>query len=151
MNNKRILIIGLGLIGGSYAKRLSSLGYEVFAISDKGSDIDSAKEDGVIVDGYTSVSEEIISSFDRMVFALYPLAFLSWMERYANLLRRGTIITDVTGVKRGIVYEITPRLPAGVEFIASHPMAGKQKSGYEYSSASLFEGRNYLTSSQPPS
>ena len=79
-----------------------------------------------------------------MVFALYPHIFVEWIEQNQHLLKSGALITDVTGVKGGIVYKIQDMLRPDVEFIAAHPMAGLEVSGVENSTDKIFAGANYI-------
>lgn len=140
----KILIVGLGLIGGSYAEALSKKGYEVGAIDQKQEAIDFALRKGYIASGKTSVDKDYVGKFDVVVFALYPHAFVEWIEKYQNCLKSGAIVTDVTGVKGGIVYDVQNMLRDDVEFIAAHPMAGRECSGVENAKAEIFEGANYI-------
>ena len=140
----KILIVGLGLIGGSYAEALSKKGYEVGAIDQKQEAIDFALHKGYIASGKTSVDKDYVGKFDIVVFALYPHAFVEWIEKYQNCLKSGAIVTDVTGVKGGVVCDVQNALRKDVEFIAAHPMAGRECSGVENANAEIFEGANYL-------
>ena len=140
----KILIVGLGLIGGSYAEALSKKGYEVGAIDQKQEAIDFALRKGYIASGKTSVDKDYVGKFDIVVFALYPHAFVEWIEKYQNCLKSGAIVTDVTGVKGGVVCEVQNALRKDVEFIAAHPMAGRECSGVENAKAEIFEGANYI-------
>lgn len=140
----KILIVGLGLIGGSYAEALSKKGYEVGAIDQKQEAIDFALRKGYIASGKTSVDKDYVGKFDIVVFALYPHAFVEWIEKYQNCLKSGAIITDVTGVKGGVVCDVQNALRKDVEFIAAHPMAGRECSGVENAKAEIFEGANYI-------
>lgn len=142
--NKRILIVGLGLIGGSYAMALTKKGYKVFAITRRQSTIDYALENGIITGGSTNADPDLIGSADITVFALYPHTFVEWVENYGKYLKKGSIMTDVTGVKGGITEKIQSLLPEGVEFIAAHPMAGREVYGVENSNDKIFEGANYI-------
>jgi len=90
------------------------------------------------------VDTELIVGADLIVFALYPHVFLEWIRDNGHLLREGTILTDVTGVKSGLVQEIQSLLKPGVEFIAAHPMAGREVGGVENSDDSIFRGANYI-------
>ncbi|MBE6588845.1 MAG: prephenate dehydrogenase [Ruminococcaceae bacterium] len=139
-----ILIIGLGVIGGSYAKALSKKGYRVRCITKEQKDIDYALELGIIESGSTEISGELIQDADLIVFALYPHIFVDWIREHGHLLRKGTLLTDVTGVKGQIVGEVQAMLPDGVEFIAAHPMAGRESSGVEYSDDRVFLGANFI-------
>lgn len=140
----KILIVGLGLIGGSYAEALSKKGYEVGAIDQKQEAIDFALRKGYIASGKTSVDKDYVGRFDIVVFALYPHAFVEWIEKYQNCLKSGAIVTDVTGVKGGVVCDVQNALRKDVEFIAAHPMAGRECSGVENAKAEIFEGANYI-------
>lgn len=140
----KILIVGLGLIGGSYAEALSKKGYEVGAIDQKQEAIDFALRNGYIASGKTSVDKDYVGKFDIVVFALYPHAFVEWIEKYQNCLKSGAIVTDVTGVKGGVVCDVQNALRKDVEFIAAHPMAGRECSGVENAKAEIFEGANYI-------
>lgn len=140
----KILIVGLGLIGGSYAEALSKKGYEVGAIDQKQEAIDFALRKGYIASGKTSVDKDYVGKFDVVVFALYPHAFVEWIEKYQNCLKSGAIVTDVTGVKGGVVCDVQNALRKDVEFIAAHPMAGRECSGVENAKAEIFEGANYI-------
>lgn len=139
-----ILIVGLGLMGGSYARALSRQGYTVRAITRDAADIAYAKSEGMIEDGTTQVREDWLRQADLIVFALYPETFLSWIREHGTLLRPGTVITDVTGVKSGLVEQIQALLPPGVEFVPAHPMAGRERSGVRYSDDGVFVGANYI-------
>lgn len=140
----KFLIVGLGLIGGSYAKALTRKGYAVRCITLDPLDIAYAKEKNMIEDGTTEVNEEIIQWADIIIFALYPHTFLEWIQNYQHLFRPGTLLTDVTGVKSGVVTAVQNMLRSDVEFIAAHPMAGREKSGVLYSDDSVFIGANYI-------
>ena len=142
--NKKFLIVGLGLLGGCYAKSLSKQGYYVTAITKDQKDIDYAVENGIISKGSAFVDETLIKEADMIVFALYPHVFLEWIKENRHLIAPKTVITDVTGVKSCIVYDIQKMLPDGVEFISAHPMAGKEKSGVEYSDDAIFRNANYI-------
>ncbi|MBR5314451.1 MAG: prephenate dehydrogenase, partial [Clostridia bacterium] len=143
-STKKILIVGLGLLGGCYAMALKKKGFTVNAITKKQEDIDYALEHGLIDEGSVSVDEGLIKSANIIVFALYPHIFVEWIKEYGNLIKPGTVITDVTGVKSCLVYQIQEMLPEGVEFIAAHPMAGREVSGVQNSDDRIFAEANYI-------
>lgn len=142
--SKRFLIVGLGLIGGSYAKGLKKYGFSVTAIDKDPIAIDYAVQNGIIDAGWTEANEEAIANANTIVFALYPKVFLEWIKTNGHLLRSGTLLTDVTGVKSCMVYDIQNALPQGVEFISAHPMAGREVYGVENSDDAIFRGANYI-------
>ncbi len=142
--SKKILIVGLGLLGGSYAKVLKRFGFHISAITLEESSIDYALQENIIDEGSTQLDEKMIGEADFVIFALYPHTFVEWIEQNQGLLKSGALITDVTGVKGSIVYKIQNILRPDVEFIAAHPMAGREVSGVENSTDKLFIGANYI-------
>ena len=141
----KILIVGLGVIGGGYAKALTNNGYKhVRCITKNAADIEYAMTHGMIEFGTDKIDEEIIGESELIIFALYPHIFKEWIAENQHLFSKGTIITDVTGVKSGIVREVQDTLRDDVEFISAHPMAGREMSGVEYSDAEVFKGANYI-------
>ena len=79
-----------------------------------------------------------------MVFALYPHVFIDWIRDNQHLFKSGAVITDVTGVKESIVGAIQNMLRSDVEFIAAHPMAGREVYGVQNSDDGIFRGANYV-------
>ena len=142
--SKKILIVGLGLLGGSYAKVLKRYGFHISAITLDQSSIDYAIKENIIDEGSTELDERMIGEADLVIFALYPHVFVEWIEKNQWLLKSGALITDVTGVKRSIVYQIQDMLRPDVEFVAAHPMAGREVSGVENSTDRMFIGANYI-------
>ena len=140
----KICIVGLGLIGGSYAKALINKGYYVGAVTKDQSSIDYALENNIINSGEVVPTKEYIEEFDFVVFALYPQVFVEWIENYQHMLKSNIIITDVTGIKSEIVYKIQTILRKDVEFIPAHPMAGKEVYGVENNDPNMFKGANYI-------
>lgn len=142
--NTKILIIGLGVIGGSYAKALTDKGYNVSCITKEEADIKYALERGMINYGTTEIDEDLIKNSELIIFALYPTAFVDWVAKYQHLFTKGVLITDVTGVKSSVVYKVQEMLREDVEYIPAHPMAGRERSGVEYADPSVFAGANYI-------
>lgn len=139
-----ILIVGLGLIGGSYAKALKRLGYHVTAIDTRTAAIEYALSHEIVDAGYDKTCPEAVENADVVIFALYPNVFKDWIAEYQSLLKSGAYLTDVTGVKTCIVYDIQAILRKDVEFIAAHPMAGREVYGVENSDDSIFRNANYI-------
>ena len=140
----KILIVGLGLLGGSYARSLTRQGYTVKAITRSRKTIDYALEQGLIAEGTTEVSPTLLGEADLVVLALYPSVLLTWIRENQSLLKPGAILTDVTGIKGCIVGPVQELLRPDVEFIAAHPMAGRERSGIEHSDEAIFRGANYV-------
>lgn len=144
ISNSNIVIVGLGLMGGSYAKALTRLGYHVSAIDRDAEAIAFALENGIIERGAATPDAELLGDADAVIFALYPTAFRTWIADHQHLLKPGTYLTDVTGVKSCIVYDIQRMLREDVEFIAAHPMAGREVSGVRNADPRIFQNANYI-------
>ena len=130
--SKRYLVVGLGLLGGKYALELTKAGFTVDGINRSEKHLQYALDKGYIRSGKTHDFEDLVSGADYVIFGLYPTALLTWFETYGRLLKPGCICTDVSGVKTGLVGPVQEMCPAGVEFIASHPMAGRETSSVEH-------------------
>lgn len=147
--NKKILVVGLGLIGGSYAAALSRNGFEVGAVDRDPDAIGYALEAGYIRHGSVTAEPDYIGGFDIVVFALYPSVLIDWVKKNARFFKKGALITDVTGVKSGIVFRVQELLPPGTEFVGAHPMAGREVSGVTNASPDLFCGANFIVTPTP--
>ena len=144
ISKSKILIVGLGLMGGSYAKALHRLGYHVTALARRQETVDYALAHGIIDAGGVEASEKLVGEADAVIFALYPGVFKRWIQRYQGLLKNGALLTDVTGVKTPVVYDVQAMLRPGVEFIAAHPMAGREVYGVENSDDRIFHEANFI-------
>ncbi len=142
--NTKILIVGLGVIGGGYAKALTRQGYRVRCITKEQKDIDYAIEHGIIHAGSVEVDPVLLGEAELIVLALYPHTLMEWVREYQQYFKPGVILTDVTGVKGKLVSSLQELLRPDAEFIAAHPMAGREKSGVAYSDDSVFRGANYI-------
>lgn len=143
-NNKKILIVGLGLIGGSYAEGLSSKGFYVGAIDANNDSIEYGIKKGIIKSGQTIPTLDYVSQFDIVIFALYPHIFIDWIKKYQLFFKKNTIITDVTGVKQWVIEEINKILRNDIIFVGGHPMAGKEVYGVINSDKNIFKEANYI-------
>ena len=144
LKDKKILIVGLGLIGGSYAQGLMRAGFEVGAVTRSQKTVDYALGNGIIDSGTTEVTPDYVGRFDILVFALYPHVFLDWLDRWQDCIKPGALLTDVTGVKGAVVYKVQEKLRSDLEFIGAHPMAGREVGGVEHADCRIFEGANYI-------
>lgn len=85
-----------------------------------------------------------MSRFDVVVFAVYPKTLIAWIERYRSFIKRGALVTDVSGVKGCVVYKAQELLQDRAEFIGAHPMAGREVSGVEHANPAIFKGANFI-------
>lgn len=138
-------IVGLGLIGGSFARGYAQAGVRVLAW-DPDEDVMVAASMGTVSG---ELNEETLGECDIIVLACYPEACIEWLEAHAQALAEATdtqaimgpVVIDTVGIK-GIVCERAFNLARenGFYFVGAHPMAGTQFSGYAYSRADLFAG-----------
>lgn len=142
--NRKILIVGLGLIGGSYAEGLTKVGFEVGAIDINKESINYALNKGIIKHGDFNVKEEYISQFDMIIFSLYPKDLIEWIKNYQKYIKKGAIITDVTGVKTPVDKEIKKIIRKDLEYVLAHPMAGREVYGVKNADSNIFKGANYI-------
>ena len=132
--NIQFLIIGLGLIGGSIAKRLSKNSFEVLAIEKNKSHLNYAKKSKIIIG-----SLEKIDSTKKLfvIIALPPKILLRNFDKYLDLFHKADFITDCTSVKESLLKKIKKNKLES-KFILSHPIAGSEKSGFLNSNEDLF-------------
>ena len=143
MQPKTILIVGLGLIGGSIAKALRTFTpHRVLAMDQDPEALDLAMACGAIEGpGYV----EDLPQVDVLWLCLYPQAAVEFARKYGAALREDCIVSDACGIKNAVcpqMVELSREL--GFVFVGGHPMAGKERSGFEASEATLFRGASYL-------
>lgn len=141
--NSNILIVGLGLMGGSYAERLSLQGYRVFALDIDEEAIRIGKKRKLILN--TDESEEtLIRQSDFIILGLLPTLCHNWVKEHKSIFKKDVIITDMMGVKSHFVSDIQNELTSSQEFISMHPMTGKEVSGVLFASENIFNSSNML-------
>ncbi|MCX7715773.1 MAG: prephenate dehydrogenase [Clostridia bacterium] len=139
-----ITIVGLGLIGGSIARRLRGFyDCEICAVDIDKDSLALAKLDGVIDKGFTD-GKQAVENADLIVLCLYPQANIDFIKENVSYIKSGAVITDVSGVKRYVIDEMNKILPNTVDFIGGHPMAGREVGGYKSSTDTLFDKASYL-------
>ena len=137
-----VLIVGLGLIGGAYAKRLSARGYRVYGVDKNKDTLSYAYDNNYCYD--TSTDEtKFVGTADIIVICLYPKDILPFIERNKDSFRQNQVITDVCGIKESFLEEATKNsYPA--DYLSHHPMAGKEKVGIKYSGLVKFTDASFL-------
>ena len=135
---KTIVIIGLGLIGGSLALALKGFeNFEVVGVDVSEPTLRFASEHGV-GDRVTGDASEVIPAADLTILALHPQGIVRFLNEYKDAFKAGSLVTDVCGVKSAIM-EAAQVLPETVDFIGCHPMAGTEFSGVEHAFAEMFQ------------
>lgn len=140
----KIAIIGLGLIGGSIARRLRGFhNAKIAAYNRTAETILLAKQDGAIDEG-SSNPAEVIKDADLIILCLYPQLNVDIVRDNLQYIKRDAVITDVSGVKGFMTDELNKILPETVDFIGAHPMAGREVGGYKSSNDTLFNKASFL-------
>ena len=140
----KILIVGLGVIGGGYAMALKEAGYnEVYGIDTNEETLKKAKEMKIIKEGFTR-EDEIISEINLIILAIYPNLVKDFIVKNKNKFKENAIITDVTGIKQLFINDIVEILPQNIDFVFAHPMAGRENKGIDYATNKVFQGANFL-------
>lgn len=129
-------IVGLGLIGGSFAKAYHESGHTVLAYDTNTTILDYAKMCGVVND---TLDEHNISECDIVLIAVYPNAAIEYFKQMAPHIGKNTVVLDCCGTKRGVCQGCFPvAREYGISFAGGHPMAGTHNSGFKYARANLF-------------
>ena len=139
----KIAVIGLGIIGGSFCKAIKKhTDHTVMGINRTPAVAEQALRDGSIdVIG----TKETLKEADVIFLCMYPQACVDFIKEYGKYIKKGTLVTDSSGIKRAICPELKKLSEEfGFIFVGSHPMAGKEKNGYGVSEAELFEGASFI-------
>ena len=139
----KIGIIGLGLIGGSFARAIKEMtSHEVYACEISESTLLAAK----LVNAYdVEMNDENIGECDIILVSLYPEKAVEFIKERKNKIKPGAIVIDCCGVKRFICNEMKKVIDdTPFTFVGGHPMAGTQNWGFNYSRASMFKGASMI-------
>lgn len=144
----KIGIVGLGLIGGSYARALLPYAYDVYGIDIDEEALRYAENEGFIKKGYLN-PKDILGELDVCFICLYPSQMKSFFQKYIMDFKEGAVLSDVGGIKRKVIdyYDIYRR--DDIDFVAAHPIAGKEKTGVKNSDASIFKNANFVITRAP--
>jgi len=137
----KIFVVGLGLIGASYAEGLHQAGHHVYGYDL----IEKNIEKGIHL-GFIEKDNNLakISVADLIILALYPKDNVEFIQGNKNLLTAGQILTDVSGTKSWMMDEIEKILPNGISYTSHHPMAGRESSGFESRNFHMFKNANFI-------
>ncbi|MFW5894407.1 MAG: prephenate dehydrogenase [Bacillota bacterium] len=133
-------IIGLGLIGASYASGLKSSGHTVLGHDHDPEVMNRAFEAGIIDGDYFDDP----SACDVVILALLPKANADFISKHGHLLKEGSLLSDVAGVKKPMMDAIEAVIPKGVRYLSHHPMAGNPEGGFQNHDKGLFKGANAI-------
>ena len=145
MNFKNITIIGVGLIGSSFALALKERGFKgsITGVGRREEYLASAKEKGII-DLYTTVCKDGVKEADLIVLASPVGQFEQIINKISSSIKKGAIVTDVGSVKSWIIKKLEPLMPEGVSFVGGHPIAGKECPGFDSATPDLFKNKKFI-------
>ena len=138
-----IAVVGLGIIGGSFAKAIKKYtNHYVIGLNRTKETLNRAFAEGAVDE---AGDKESLKKADLVILCLYPAAAVEFTQKYGEYFKKGAVVTDSSGIKS----EICPKMTAlsreyGFVFVGSHPMAGKEKNGYAVSDADLYNGASYI-------
>jgi len=135
----KIFIVGLGLMGASYAAKLSQVGHMVYGFDKRMETNLKALGEGVI----KGFDIEDLKSADLVILALYPNQIYEFIKSNLKYFDQ-QLITDISGTKTKLLDEVLSILPKSVNYVSHHPMAGREKSGYDHIDTTMFKNANFL-------
>ncbi|MEC4675623.1 MAG: prephenate dehydrogenase/arogenate dehydrogenase family protein [Nitrospirota bacterium] len=141
----RITILGVGLIGASFARAMKKNGFcdHITGFGRNTSNLINAVERGII-DSFESDPALACEDADMIMFSTPVGSFTNLAEKSRPAFKKGSIVTDVGSVKGNLVYEMERLMPEGVHYIGGHPIAGSDHSGIDSSNAELFRNAKYI-------
>ncbi|PKK94334.1 MAG: prephenate dehydrogenase/arogenate dehydrogenase family protein [Tenericutes bacterium HGW-Tenericutes-6] len=137
----KVMIVGLGLMGGSYAEGLKQKGYDVYGLDLNEAVFEKAKAIGLI---HKMSSLEMISKMDLVILALYPKDNVSFLKRNIEFFNEKQLLTDISGTKAWMMHEIDAILKPNMRYLSHHPMAGRETSGFDHRDETMFKGANAI-------
>jgi prephenate dehydrogenase len=139
-----ITIVGLGLIGGSYALALRELNPKrLYAVDIDEEAIKLGEKRGIIDKGFLG-PEIPLKESDLVIICIYPKSIKKFIKDNIDNFKSGAVITDVVGIKKEFAKDINSILREDIDFIFGHPMAGREFTGLRYASKEIFKGANYI-------
>ena len=147
---KKIVIVGLGLIGGSLALALKGFeDFRIIGVARRQATVDYALSHGV-GDEATLDTVSALRQADVTILCIDPKDIISFLEQHREDFKPGSLVTDVCGIKSAIM-EAAKVLPESVDFIGCHPMAGTEFSGIEHAFGEMFRGSHLILTPRPES
>jgi len=146
---KKMVIVGLGLIGGSFATALRGFeDYEIVGVDVNEETLVYAAEHAT-ADAVTA-DERVIRTADVVILCLHPRGIVRFLHAHRKEFMAGALVIDVCGIKTAVM-EAAESLPDSVDFIGCHPMAGKEQSGIAHADKTLFHGAHFILTPRPES
>lgn len=126
-------------MGASYATKLSQIGHDVFGFDNNEETVHKAINDKVI----KGSNFKHLKEADLVILALYPNQIIEFVKEYLAYFDQ-QLITDISGTKTKLLKELLEILPKSIHYVSHHPMAGREKSGYDHKDITMFKDANFL-------
>jgi len=145
ISNLSVTVVGLGLIGGSFAKsiRQNLKIKNLWAVDINEEALDEAASSGVIDKGFTEPQFPLENS-DIVILCTYPNITIEFLKNNMKFFKSKSIITDTIGIKNKIISDASSIIRDDLEFVGGHPMSGKESTGYNCSDANIFNQSQYI-------
>lgn len=140
LKNRPVAVIGLGLMGGSFAERLTELGCFVIGFNRTVETAERALTMGIV----KSVDPEDLKKAEIVIFCTPVKGTLAFLREHADWLKAGAILTDIAGAKDHTWPLIRELLPPGMDFVQAHPMCGREGAGLSQADGTIFRDCNYV-------
>jgi prephenate dehydrogenase len=145
----RICIVGLGLMGASFAYALTGFrAAELVGVDTDPEVLRKAVEKGAVAK-VSGDLREFAPTADLTIFCVYPHHIPRLLKSCAGLWKNGAVLADICGVKSPLYEELTPLLPPEIDYVGIHPMAGKERDGFDNGEAAIFHGSGFLITPLP--
>ena len=140
----QVAIIGMGLMGGSYAEALRSMGVKRIIGFDKSRAVLALAQKAEAIDEAHCRVGRWLAQADVVICCIYPQDITAFLTAAVKHLKSGVLVTDISGIKGLLLTKVEQLLPPGCEFIGGHPMAGREGSGFAMAGADIFAGASYI-------
>lgn len=146
LGEMRIIVVGLGLIGGSFCKALKKYtDHHVIGVDADPNTLDLAISMEAVDEVIPMHRLDLLRRGDLVIVAVPPKEIVKFILENKDNFQKGAVVTDVCGVKEYIVNSVSePLREVGVEFIGAHPMAGTEYSGFTFAKENMFVNASYL-------
>lgn len=137
-------VVGLGLMGGSIIKALKRHGCsDLIGIDANQHIFQQARQEGLLHNEQNQVTD-LLKDATLIILCLTPSETVKFVQTNHGKFRSGSVITDICGIKTSMLDQIQKHLRKDVDYVPAHPMAGREKGGFDYSQETLFDGCNYI-------
>ncbi|HAE60815.1 MAG TPA: prephenate dehydrogenase/arogenate dehydrogenase family protein [Eubacteriaceae bacterium] len=142
--DKKVAIVGLGLMGSAYAASFKEIGFDKIYAIDRDQKVLRRAEACELIDEGFQNPKDVLPQCDIVFVCLYLHDALKFIIENMDMFKANSVVTDIVGLKRKMVEDIMKHLRADIDFVPGHPMAGREKNEEDFTSAKIFEGKNYI-------